>query len=68
MSVLEGSGLSIRPCLIGKFLHGALSAALTALALKLWPQAIAASDLLSSRWSSIHCPGWHWAPVCSAAD
>ena len=48
MSVLEGSGLSIRPCLIGKFLHGGLSAALTALALKLWPQAIAASDLLSS--------------------
>ena len=48
MSVLEGSGLSIRPCLIGKFLHGVLSAALTALALKLWPQAIAVSDLLSS--------------------
>ena len=48
MSVLEGSGLSIRPCLIGKFLHGVLSAALTALALKLWPQAIAASDLLTS--------------------
>ena len=48
MSVLEGSGLSIRPCLIGKLLHGALSAALTALALKLWPKAISASALLSS--------------------
>lgn len=46
MSVLEGSGLSARPCLIGKLTQGLLSAALAALGLRIFPASITAAVLL----------------------
>ena len=39
MSVLRGTDLSLKPCLVGKLLHGPISAALAALALHLLPEA-----------------------------
>ena len=45
LSVLEGTGLSIRSCLIGKSLQGVLSAALAGLAIRFWPGAVSAAVL-----------------------
>ena len=49
MSVIQGSGLSIKPCIAGKLLHGVLSAALTALTLRLLPSVTEAAALSGER-------------------
>lgn len=49
MSVVQDSGLSIQPCVVGKLLHGMLSAGLTALLLRLLPGVVETSALAGER-------------------
>ena len=56
MSVLEGTGLSSRPCLIGKLLQGMLSAALAELTIRLWPEAISVAALLPASLTTQELP------------
>ena len=48
MSVLRGTGLSLKPCLAGKLLHGLISAGLAALALRWLPGTVEAALELST--------------------
>lgn len=61
MSVLRGTDLSLKPCLVGKLLHGLISAALAALALHLLPEAAETALLLSQPVYLRYYP--HWSGV-----
>lgn len=61
MSVLKDTGLSLKPCLLGKLLHGLISAVLAALALKLLPGTVEAALLLGQPVSIRAYP--HWGDV-----
>ena len=67
MSVLRDSGLSIKPCLLGKLCHGLLSAALAALALRLMPGAVEAALVLGSPVSARVWPEFGTVLLVSAA-
>lgn len=58
MSVIQSSGLSLRTCVIGKLLHGSLSALLSALVLRLFPGAAEAAALAAQQISSPVLPSW----------
>lgn len=58
MSVLRGTGLSLKPCLVGKLLHGLISAALASLSLKIMPGAVESALLLSQPVYARSLPHW----------
>lgn len=61
MSVLRGTGLSLKPCLVGKLLHGLISAGLAALALRWLPGTVEAALELSTPVLFRSLP--HWGEV-----
>ena len=65
MSVLRGTDLSLKPCLVGKLLHGLISAGLAALALNLLPEAAETALLLSQPVSVRSYP--HWGRILMAS-
>lgn len=57
MSLVQDSGLSMKPCLTGKLLHGLLSALLAALSLRLLPGAAQAALALATPLRTGSAPG-----------
>lgn len=68
LSFIGGSGLSVGTYLVGKLLHGGLSALFIAVLVRLFPLEAPVSDYLPTRWLALRA--WistaHWSSLWSA--